>query len=204
MIKNIIFDIGCVLVDFNPGRVLTEMGLPPEEVQIIQTNTVLGPHWKELDRGVMPKEEVFELMIKDVPVPYQSDARNFLYNHTLETVTCFDYSEAWVKGLKEKGYKVYLLTNYPQWMFEPHFKNLFTFAPYVDGYVVSAVEKLIKPDHQIYKTLINRFNLKPEESVFIDDRLENVQGAVETGLKGIQFTTKEETFKNLDALLAVK
>lgn len=204
MIKNIIFDIGGVLVDFNPERVLKEMGFPQNEVQAIYSNTVLGPYWKELDRGVMSKEEVFELMIKDVPAEYQSDAKNFLYNHTLETVTCFDYAADWLKGLKEQGYKVYLLTNYPQWMFEPHFKNLFTFASYVDGYVVSAVVKLIKPDHAIYSNIITKYNLNPEESVFIDDRLENVIGAKETGLNAIQFTNKADTFKNLDALLAGK
>ena len=204
MIKNIIFDIGGVLVDFNPEKVLKNMGLPEEEIQIVQTNTVLGPLWTELDRGVMPKEEVFELMINNVPAEYQKDAREFLFNHTLETVSCFDYAQNWLRSLKNKGYNVYLLTNYPQWMFEPHFNNLFTFAPYVDGYVVSAVVKLIKPDHKIYENIVAKYNLNPQECVFIDDRLDNVIGARETGLNALQFTTKEETFNNLDALLAQK
>ena len=204
MIKNIIFDIGGVLVDFNPEKVLKNMGLPEEEIQIVQTNTVLGPLWTELDRGVMPKEEVFELMINNVPAEYQKDAREFLFNHTLETVSCFDYAQNWLRSLKNKGYNVYLLTNYPPWMFEPHFNNLFTFAPYVDGYVVSAVVKLIKPDHKIYDNIVAKYNLNPQECVFIDDRLDNVIGARETGLNALQFTTKEETFNNLDALLAQK
>lgn len=201
MIKNIIFDIGGVLVDFNPGRVLREMGLPEEEVQEIEKNTARSSTWKELDRGVMPKEEVFEKLILQVPEQYRADARKFLYEETLKTVTSYEYSAEWVKSLKDRGYKIYLLTNYPEWLFEAHFKEVFTFAKYVDGQVVSGTVKLIKPDPAIYKTILEKYSLVPEECVFIDDLPQNAQGARDAGINAIQFTNIDEVKAKLNSLL---
>ena len=202
MIKNIIFDIGGVLVSFEPDRVFREMGLPEEEVQILYQHTAKSPYWKELDRGVLPKEEVFQTMVNTMPQAYRKDAMEFFTKRIPEAVTSFDYSADWLKGLKERGYNIYLLTNYPEWLFETHWKKSFTFVPYVDGKVVSGKVKLIKPDHAIYETIIKKYSLNPAESVFIDDVKENVQAAKETGLNAIQFTNINDVKNQLEKLLA--
>lgn len=202
MIKNIIFDIGGVLVSFEPDRVFREMGLPEEEVQILYQHTAKSPYWKELDRGVLPKEEVFQTMVNTMPQAYRKDAMEFFTKRIPEAVTSFDYSADWLKGLKERGYNIYLLTNYPEWLFETHWKKGFTFVPYVDGKVVSGKVKLIKPDHAIYETIIKKYSLNPAESVFIDDVKENVQAAKETGLNAIQFTNINDVKSQLEKLLA--
>lgn len=202
MIKNIIFDIGGVLVAFEPDRVLRELGLPEEEVQVIFKHSVKGPYWKELDRGVLPPEEVYKTMAAEIPENYRKDAMEFFTKHVHKAVRSFDYSASWVKRLKERGYNIYLLTNYPSELFDYHWENEFTFAPYVDGKVVSGKVKLIKPDHAIYETLINKYQLNPAESVFIDDVEVNVQAARETGLNAIHFTNIEEVKSNLEKLLA--
>lgn len=198
MIKNIIFDIGGVLVDFNPLKILREMGLEETEVQSIAKSTVLGPHWKELDRGVMQKNDVYELMLKDTEDKYKADAKCFLENEVLKTVTSFDYSADWCKSLKAKGFKIYLLTNYPEWMFDYHWENVFTFSKYIDGEVVSGKVKLIKPDSKIYTTLLQKYNLNAGECVFIDDRQENVEAAEKSGIKGIHFESYEQVLKSLN------
>lgn len=202
MIKNIIFDIGGVLVSFEPDRVFREMGLPEEEVQILYQHTAKSPYWKELDRGVLPKEEVFQTMVNTMPQAYRKDAMEFFTKRIPKAVTSFDYSADWLKGLKERGYNIYLLTNYPEWLFETHWKKGFTFVPYVDGKVVSGKVKLIKPDHAIYETIIKKYSLNPAESVFIDDVKENVQAAKETGLNAIQFTNINDVKNQLEKLLA--
>lgn len=202
MIKNIIFDIGGVLVSFEPDRVFREMGLPEEEVQILYQHTAKSSYWKELDRGVLPKEEVFQTMVNTIPQAYRKDAMEFFTKRIPEAVTSFDYSADWLKGLKERGYNIYLLTNYPEWLFETHWKKGFTFVPYVDGKVVSGKVKLIKPDHAIYETIIKKYSLNPAESVFIDDVKENVQAAKETGLNAIQFTNINDVKNQLEELLA--
>lgn len=202
MIKNIIFDIGGVLVSFEPDRVFREMGLSEEEVQILYQHTAKSPYWKELDRGLLPKEEVFQTMVNTMPQAYRKDAMEFFTKRIPEAVTSFDYSADWLKGLKERGYNIYLLTNYPEWLFETHWKKGFTFVPYVDGKVVSGNVKLIKPDHAIYETIIKKYSLNPAESVFIDDVKENVQAAKETGLNAIQFTNINDVKNQLEKLLA--
>lgn len=202
MIKNIIFDIGGVLVSFEPDRVFRKMGLPEEEVQILYQHTAKSPYWKELDRGLLPKEEVFQTMVNTMPQAYRKDAMEFFTKRIPEAVTSFDYSADWLKGLKERGYNIYLLTNYPEWLFETHWKKGFTFVPYVDGKVVSGKVKLIKPDHAIYETIIKKYSLNPAESVFIDDVKENVQAAKETGLNAIQFTNINDVKNQLEKLLA--
>ena len=106
MIKNIIFDIGGVLVSFEPDRVFREMGLPEEEVQILYQHTAKSPYWKELDRGVLPKEEVFQTMVNTMPQAYRKDAMEFFTKRIPEAVTSFDYSADWLKGLKERGYNI--------------------------------------------------------------------------------------------------
>lgn len=201
MIKNIIFDIGGVLVEFSPEKILRKMGLPEKEVLEIAKTTSLGPHWKELDRGVMSKEEVFELMLSETKEEYKADARRFLYDEVLSTVKSFDYSEEWLRELKSRGYNIYLLTNYPDWMFDYHWTNTFTFTKSVDGKVVSAVVKQIKPDEEIYTTLLKKYNLIPEESVFIDDKAENIQTAKALKINGIQFTNINDVKNKLNSLL---
>ena len=201
MIKNIIFDIGGVLVEFSPENILRKMGLPETEVLEIAKTTSLGPYWKELDRGVMSKEEVFELMLSETKEEYKADARRFLYDEVLSTVKSFDYSEEWLRELKSRGYNIYLLTNYPDWMFDYHWTNTFTFTKSVDGKVVSAVVKQIKPDEEIYTTLLKKYNLIPEESVFIDDKAENIQTAKALKINGIQFTNINDVKNKLNSLL---
>jgi len=201
MIKNIIFDIGGVLVDFNPMKVLQEnMGLSKEKADIIAENTVLSPLWKELDRGEQ-KEIIFEKMIKQVPEQYKEEARSFLYERSLETVTSFDYSREFIQSLKGKGLTIYLLTNYPNWMFYPHFEKVFTFSDLIDGKIVSGDVKLIKPDSKIYTALLEKYNLKPDESIFLDDREENIDAANKLGIHGIHFISRETAEKEIENLL---
>lgn len=201
MIKNIIFDIGGVLVEFHPEKTIRDMGLPEEEVQAIAYGTGLSPIWAEFDRGVMSREEVIKLMLKGISDSYKADAERFLRKEALKTVTPYDYAAEWVSGLKERGYNIYLLTNYSDWMFDYHFEHTFTFSKFVDGMVVSGKVKCIKPDARIYQEILNKYSLNPAESVFIDDRLENVVGAKAQGIHGIQFTNIEDVKSKLEHLL---
>lgn len=204
MIKNIIFDIGGVLVEFNPIKTLRDMGLPEEEVLEIAKHTALSPLWTEFDRGVLDREKVMEMMKEGLSPSCKADADRFFHQEIMKTVTSFDYAADWVKNLKARGYKVYLLTNYPDWMFDYHFEHTFTFAPFVDGQLVSGKEKMIKPDVEIYQAILAKYNLQAQECVFIDDRKENVEAAIAQGIKGIQFTNYDEVRAKLEEILNLK
>ena len=115
MIKNIIFDIGNVLASFRPREVLEEMGLDETEVNVILDATVRGPYWVELDRGVMEEAEVIEAMRSRVPQRYLADFERFFAEETGKLVKSLPYAADWLKGLKERGYHVYLLCKLPGW-----------------------------------------------------------------------------------------
>ena len=203
MIKNVIFDLGGVLVDWNPVGELRRMGLPEEEVNVIVQHTAHSQEWNEIDRGAEDKDSLYNKMIVNTPEQYRADAIRFLKEGVFNAIHSFSYSALWLKSLKERGLSVYLLTNYSDWMFDYHYKNEFSFTDYVDGMVVSGKVKLLKPERAIYECLMNKYNLKPEECVFFDDRLENVEGAKKCGINAIVFTDYETARTKLNSYLEI-
>lgn len=203
MIKNIIFDLGGVLVDWNPEGALRRMGLPEDEVKEIAKNTTFSPEWNEIDRGAIEKEKLFDVMLARIPEEYRKDAASFLNEGVFDAIHSFSYSADWLKSLKERGLSLYLLTNYSEWMFDYHYKNEFSFTDSIDGMVVSGKVKLLKPDRAIYEALMKKYGLKPEECVFFDDRAENVEGARKCGINGIVFTDFETARAKLNSCLEI-
>jgi len=201
MIKNIVFDIGSVLVEFIPEKVLQDMELPEDEVQTIAQYTAYSKYWSELDRGVIDKNEVIEKMLSELPSEYRKDAKLFFEKELLKTAKTFDYAKNWLKELKESGYNIYLLTNYPDWMFDYHWENEFTFAPYIDGKVVSGKVKVLKPNPEIYNALLEKYKLNAKECLFIDDRAENIEAAKKLGFTGFVFTDFQKAKKLLSEML---
>lgn len=199
MIKNIIFDIGDVLVRFMPEESVRYAGVPEDEVENVLNATVGSRWWTELDRGVMDEEAVIEKMIEETP-EYRKEIRKFFDEGKDMLVEAFDYSEKWIDEFKSKGYKVYLLSNYPESYFTRHVKNQLKFADKTDGRIVSAFVKCIKPEPEIYRLLLDTYALKPEECVFIDDRQENINGAAAAGIKGILFKNYEDAKEKLKAI----
>ncbi len=199
MIKNIIFDVGMVLVDFNWRGVMAEVGCTPEEIEKLAEVMINGSLWNELDRGVLKEEDVISQMVAGLP-GLEEKAWKF-WSHIEDTIESFSYSKDWLRGLQEAGYHTYLLTNYPRSLYASTAESRFTFLPYVDGVLVSSHEKLTKPDVAIYQRLLEKFDLKAEECVFIDDRAVNIEGAAKVGIQGIVFTNYEEVSEKLRTLL---
>ena len=199
MIKNIVFDVGMVLVDFKWREVMANVGCTPEETETIAAIMVNSPFWNELDRGVMDEEDVIAQMIEKLP-GLEEKASAFWENIHL-TIEAFPYAKDWVKGLQDAGYHTYLLTNYPRSLYKNTAEQCFTFLPYIDDVLVSSHEKMTKPDREIYERLLEKFHLKAEETVFIDDRRANVKGAESVGIKGIHFTNYEEVSEKLGRIL---
>lgn len=96
---------------------------------------------------------------------------------------------------------MYLLSNYPVGLFEIHSPH-FTFLPYTDGRVVSGYVKCVKPDERIYRCLLEKYSLRPQECVFLDDLAENVEGAKKLGIHGICFLGYEDANAKLERMLA--
>ncbi len=197
MVKNIIFDIGNVLVAFRWREYFAEFGYSEEINDRLAGATVLSEVWNEYDRGVLTEEEILQGFINNDP-----DLEPVIR----KTLSClkgllimYDYTVPWVKELKEKGYGVYYLSNFSY----PASRDCWDemgFMPYMDGGILSYKEKIIKPDPAIYKLLMERYGLKAEECVFLDDTEKNIKGALHAGMHGIVFKNKEQAVEELRKL----
>lgn len=199
MIKNIIFDIGNVLVTFAWKESMINLGFDDKCIETLDKGFINDPLWDELDLGIKPESEVINTAIARFP-QYTKEI-NLFWDKNINTIIPRDYSVEWMKDLKRDGYKIYLLTNYPDSLFKKSVESAFPFYPYVDGEVVSSRVKIRKPDKEIYETLFKKYGLKPEESVFFDDRIVNIEGAEKVGLNAFLFTTYEQAKTDLKSLI---
>lgn len=203
MIKNVIFDIGNVLVDFR-WRVLMEELKLSQETQAAFEKTVFGSRWwGELDHGIYEEAEILEHFREDNKV--YLDAFNLVWENRDKLVEPYAYAVQWIENLKSSGRNVYLLSNYPKDVFALHAEcGRFPFLDKVDGKVVSGFVRMVKPDADIYEYLLSEYGLNADECVFIDDREENVETAKALGMGGIVFQGYEQACSELDRLFAVR
>lgn len=200
MIKNVIFDIGGVLVGLDWKGYIRKFGFSPEKESAITKALIGGPVWKELDRGVLTMEELLERFMALSPEEYRDDVREvFLKSGAF--ILKRAYAKQWILTLKEYGYRTYYLSNYSAWMIGESKKAL-DFLPLLDGGVFSCEVKQIKPDEDIYQSLLARYpDIVPEESVFLDDTLENIETARRLGFHTIHFRSQEQAETELSQLL---
>lgn len=198
MIKNIVFDIGNVLASFRWKALFEELGFTGEKFERIAAATVLHPTmWNEFDRSLMKDEEIISCCIERAP-EYEQEIRH-LFDTTEGLVEEYSYSYAWIKELKDRGYRVYLLSNYGKTSFEAaREKKKLSFLPLVDGAVISYEVQIVKPEAGIYKALLEKYGLAAEECVFLDDKPENIEAAVGLGFHGIVVESGGQARKALD------
>lgn len=197
MIRNIIFDIGQVLADFQWREYIKDLGYNAKTSERIAKATVLSPYWNEVDRGVISITEIIENCVH-LDQEIEAEIRHFFQN-CAESVKEYDYSEELVHTLKKNGYNIYLLSNYGGDYFS-YVKDIFRFLPLVDGGVISYQVKHIKPEPEIYKALIDKYMINPEESVFLDDLEKNLEGAKKFGFHTILFQTLDKAKSELREL----
>ena len=194
MIKNIIFDVGRVLVEVRWNEVMQELGFEGNLLKMVSDATVYSATWGEYDRSSQRDEDILATFVKNAP-ELEHEIRLFM-EHEFETIRKFDYAEDWIQSFKEKGYYCYILSNYPRNTYEKT-KHERVYEQFVDGMIYSYQVQQIKPEPEIYLTLLAKYGLVPEECVFLDDNLVNVEAARRLGIHAIQFTTKEEAEREL-------
>lgn len=200
MIRNIVFDIGNVLTDFRWKEFLMDKGFDGEMIRRIARASVESSLWKEIDRGEWEREKLMQEFVKLDP-EIERELR-LAYDNVHGMVTPRAYAIPWIRELKEKGYGVYYLSNFSDKAYE-ECADALEFIPYTDGGILSYRERMIKPEPEIYRLLLERYGLKAEECVFLDDLAVNVEAARAEGYAGIVFETKEQAEEEL-AWLGVK
>lgn len=189
----IIFDFGGVLVDWNPRYVYKDYFQDDEKMEWFLENICTDDWNIEQDRG-RNLEEATELLVGIYP-EWEKEIR--MYYGQWETMLKDAIHET-VEILLElkKKYKMYGLTNWSAETF-PIALDRFEFFQVFDGILVSGKEKLIKPDEQIFERMMSKFHLKPENCLFIDDNLKNVEASRKFGIQTIHFISPEDLREKL-------
>ena len=199
MIKNIVFDLGRVMVEFDPVTYLRSFGYPEELVQKL-FEIVFGHDWYLHDRGdYRTIEELREALVKKYPAREAELTAvlrgDWVKIHYLKTDTANYMAE-----LKRRGYGIYILSNLSVESYE--FIRQYDFFHTVDGGVFSYQENACKPEEKIYRVLLDRYGLVPDETIFLDDNPDNIAEANRLGIHGILFTDIASAKAAAEALLA--
>ena len=184
MIHNIVFDMGNVLLDYNPEVPLDLYCNSRKAKDIIRRELFEGPEWAMGDRGEIRDRDRYELVKKRVPGEYHEELKKCVDGWEI-CMKPVEGAKEFCKYVKEKGYGMYVLSNASDLFYE-YFLN-FSPLEYFDGILVSCDVHMVKPDIRIYKHLLSKYNLTAEECLFIDDRKDNVEGARACGMQAVQF-----------------
>ena len=193
-IKNIIFDVGGVLVNWDPQKLVNDLkandpGVPSNILDIAASQS-----WKEYDRGILDQDGV----IKALQDQYAKERVKAFIDGSLRQLDPSEEGKALFYELKTRGYKIYILSNFSEESMDYcKVKYDYYFLKNSDGAVISYEIKLIKPDLKIYAFLLNKYSIKPEESLFIDDSIKNIEAAKKLGIKGILFKNVKQVHAEL-------
>lgn len=195
MIKNVVFDIGNVLLKFTPLEFLRSKYSDEKIIESLYENIFNSNEWIELDRGTITDEEAtIRFCTRD---PNNAEKVKEVMRTWNEMHIPVEGTSELMKKLKMKGYKIYLLSNYHLKAFKL-ISEKYDFIRDVDGKIISSKVKLLKPEAEIYEALTHNCGIKPEESIFIDDRVENINAAIKLGFNGIVFSDADALLKELD------
>lgn len=201
MIRNIIFDMGNVLMNWSPQRMLAELPVQEKSRALLQKELFGGPEWAKLDEGTISEEEFMERVCARLPEWAIEDA-HITMDHWHEYMYAYDDTFHLVKELKAAGYGLYLLSNAAA-RFHQYEPRVSAFH-YLDGRFISADFKCVKPQPVIYEKFLSHFGLRPEECLFIDDMPANIEGGKAANIDGIVYDGDVNHLRELLAAHGVK
>ena len=197
MIKNLIFDVGGVLFDYRWKEMFMDYGLDEDNAIRVGTQMFNDPDrtWDIFDLGIKSDEEIADIFCKKYPGD-EDVIRWFIRHGEYMQVP---RPKVWKKvhELKQKGYKIYILSNYPESLFKKHTEYA-DFMDDIDGLMVSYMIHKAKPAEDIYKALCDKYGLDRSEIIFFDDRSENVEGAIKFGMKSVKILSEQVLLDELD------
>lgn len=192
MIKNIVFDMGNVLLEFDLDTILERNGITdPAEKEIMFKKLFLSREWRQYDEGTCEKD-AFRPVLDSLPPRLKEIGYKMIINQcfALNEMPPVKFMYGFIKELKDNGYKIYLLSNAGQdfYIYSKANPALELF----DRCFVSSDYKLLKPNREIYEKFFEVMDVKPEECVFIDDVQENVDGSIACGMDAVCFNSTKD------------
>jgi putative hydrolase of the HAD superfamily len=198
MIKNIIFDLGNVLISFKPSEYFDKKKYPEAIKTTILSDIFRSLEWRMLDKGEITTPEAIDVISKKSSLNKEEIAH--IFNLRTDIIFPLDTNVKLLPALKKRGFRLYYLSNFPLDIFD-EVKNGYYFFKYFDGGLISAEIKSSKPENRIYEIILERYLLKAEECLFIDDIEENVKTAEGVGMKGLTTYGSLEISKEIEEVL---
>ena len=197
-IETVIFDLGGVLIDWEPRRLFCKIFDDEEEMEYF-LNNICTPDWNVQQDGGRPLAKATQLLVNQYP-DYTAQIEAFygrweemLGGAILPTVAILE------ELIEAKKHRVLALTNWSAETFPVALRD-YDFLHWFEGILVSGEEKLIKPQQEIYDLMCKRFDINPSTAVFIDDSLKNIRGCEAYGIHGIHFKSGEDLRRELQLM----
>ena len=197
MIKNIVFDIGNVLLKWEPLSVVEILFSEYPDHAHLTHQMFKSETWIALNRGEISEQQVIERYHKTLKLDL--DRLTLLMGHIKKAMLPVEGSLDLLDKLYQKNIPLFALTDNTKEIFG-YLQNNYDFWPKFQGIVVSAELGCVKPSPEIYRHLLNSYNINANETVFIDDLAYNVEGAKAVGMYGIQFMNAKQCASELQDL----
>ena len=196
-IDTVVFDIGNVLTNFAWEQFLENKGYDRKMVERMGRASVDSKDWVEFDKGDLTTEQICQRFADNDPGI--GDELKSAFSDLTDIVTKREEAIPWIKALKAAGYRVLVLSNFSKQALEGC-RDAMSFLDYVDGGILSYRDHVVKPDEAIYRLLMERYDLVPEKTVFIDDTPANIKTAKGLGWHGINYMNYDQVVKELHDL----
>lgn len=197
MIRNIVFDMGNVLIYWRPELLIQRLGVPEEDYPLILREVFGDVNWIQLDRGIVTAEEATDRMCRRLPERLHSAVHQLTRGWWERPLVPVEGMAELIRELKGLGCGIYLLSN--AGVDHPRYFDRVPGSECFDGRVVSAFYHLLKPQPELYQVLLREYGLKAEECFFVDDLNINIEAAVLVGMSGAVFRGADELRRSLIA-----
>lgn len=197
---NIIFDLGNVLIEWNKEKILSKICKNDLEYNLFNKFVFQSNLWIDLDNGKISLEFLENQLIDEMGHQYQDQIHELVWNW-FNYVDLYDEVYELIKQLKKKNFQIYVLSNTSSIFHILLDSVLSKVSSVLDGYVISCEVKMMKPQKEIYLSLVNKYQLDIKDCIFLDDLEENVEAARTLGIKAFQIKERKGISNILKDLL---
>ncbi|CMW19859.1 hydrolase [Streptococcus pneumoniae] len=197
---NIIFDLGNVLIEWNKEKILSKICKNDLEYNLFNKFVFQSNLWIDLDNGKISLEFLENQLIDEMGHQYQDQIHELVWNW-FNYIDLYDEVYELIKQLKKKNFQIYVLSNTSSIFHILLDSVLSKVSSVLDGYVISCEVKMMKPQKEIYLSLVNKYQLDIKDCIFLDDLEENVEAARTLGIKAFQIKERKEISNILKDLL---
>ena len=198
--RNVIFDLGGVVLDWNPDHIVARVQPVPELRASLKAALFGHADWRLFDRGALTEPELIERLQLRIGASRQEV--EVILDAVRHSLVVKPETLQLIRALQARGTPLYCLSNMPGSIYA-HLRQRHDFWDAFNGIVISGEVQMMKPEPEVFRHLLATFNLRPEESVFIDDLLANIESARQVGLHTVWFKDAAQCRRELDQILGM-